>query len=244
MTDLTAEQEFALIQETETSIFLIHEGLLALNSLSGANDFYQGPLLLLAQGFERLMKLTICLVRLEEEGSLPSLEEVKGYRHNLVVLADAVVDLSKRSGYADSRPVAREDTAFAAEDQQLRALLSALTAFGAGGRYYDLDALLDPTGHTVQRDDPVQSFQRVEAHILARHPEWESKLGTGEFDGFYEVLRSELTATLQHLARGLCRMFTFGPLGKRGQRLQGVVKTFLFLRDEDLDTVPARWFER
>jgi hypothetical protein len=61
MAELSTDQKFALIQETQTSVFLIHEGLLALNRLSGANDFYHGPLGLLAQGFERLMKLIICL---------------------------------------------------------------------------------------------------------------------------------------------------------------------------------------
>ena len=244
VTDLTVEQEIALIQETETSVFLIQEGLLAMNSLSGANDFYHGPLQLLAQGFERLMKIIICLGQLNETGKLPRASSVKAFRHELVALVDAVVDLSERTGYSQSRPAARMDTAFFASDERARGLLSVLTAFGAWGRYYNLESILNPTGQVAAREDPIRSFQSIEADILDKHPEWKAKLGTAEFDGFYDVLRSELTITLQRLARGLCRMFTLGPLGGRGQRLLGVIKVFLFLRDRDLSTVPPRWFER
>ncbi len=44
-------------------------------------------------------------------------------------------------------------------------------------------------------------------------------------------------------ARVLSRMFTLGPLGDGGRRLQPVIKVFLFLRDGDLHTVPRRWFD-
>jgi hypothetical protein len=245
MVELSGEQECALIQETETSIFLIHEGLLALNSLSGANDFYHGPMQLLAQGFERLAKVVICLGQLESKGALPTQKEMKNrYSHDLVRLVEGTIDLSERTGYADSRPALRSDIDFVRGDQLLREMLSLLSAFGAWGRYYNLDTLLDPTGRDAARDDPVRSWQRMELRILNNHPEWRDKLAMPEFEGFYAVLAAELTVVLQRFVRTLCRFFTLGPLGDRGRRLQGIVSTFLFLRDEDLDTVPRRPFGR
>ncbi len=242
MMKLSIEQEFALIEETRTSIFLIQEGLLALNLLSGANDFYHGPMQLLAQGFERLLKVVVCLEHLENYGKLPALKEISAYGHNLITLTDAVVDLAHRTGYSDSRPAAQMDTEFMANDKRARSLLSLLADFGAWGRYYSLDTFLDPSSSNPFRQDPVESFQAVENEILDLHPEWKTKVGQ-EFEGFYAVLRAELTTTLQRFARALCRFFTLGPLGDRGQRLLGNVKIFLFLRDEELDTVRPRWFE-
>ena len=244
MAEFSTNQELALIQETETSIFLIHEGLLALNRLSGANDFYHGPLGLLAQGFERLMKVVICLGQLEAKGTLPTSREMKKYGHNLTALADAIVDLSERTGYADSRPAARLDTDFMTSDKQLRELLAVLRDFGEWGRYYNLDTLLNRTGHVATRDGPTASFQRIESLILQHQPDWIAKIQGREFENVYSCVKAELVATLQRFARALCRMFTLGPLGDRGQRLLGLVKVFLFLRDDDLHTVPRRWFER
>jgi len=155
MADLSDTQWLALTRETEDSVFLIHEGLLALNSLGGANDFFHGPLGLLAQGYERLMKLVVCLSQLEHEGALPSKKQMR-----------------------------------------------------------------EKYGH-----------------------EWKEKLGAGEFAGFYDIENAELTSTFQRFARALCRMFTLGPLGDRGRRLQPLVRVFLSLRDKDLDSAPKRWFE-
>ncbi len=242
MAELSTNQELALIQETETSVFLVHEGLLALNRLSGANDFYHGPLGLLAQGFERLMKVVICLGRLESQGTLPTQREMKKYGHNLIALADAIVDFSERTGYADSRPAARPDIDFMTSDGQLRELLAVLTDFGEWGRYYNLDTLLNRTGHGATRDDPAAAFQRIESRILQHHPEWIPKMKGRGFDDAYSCVKAELTTTLQRFARVLSRMFTLGPLGDRGRRLQPVIRVFLFLKDGDLHTVPRRWF--
>lgn len=243
MAELSTHQELALIQETETSVFLIHEGLLALNRLSGANDFYHGPLGLLAQGFERLMKVVICLDRLESQGTLPTLKEMRKYGHNLIALADAIVNLSEGTRYADSRPAARADIDFISSDEQLRELLAVLTDFGEWGRYYNLDTLLNRTAHVAARDDPAAAFQSIESRKLQHHPEWIPKMKGREFEDAYSLVKGEVIATLQRFARALCRMFTLGPLGDRGRRLLGLIKVFLFLRDEDLHTVPPRWFE-
>ena len=240
MAELSTNQDLALIQETETSVFLIHEGLLAYDRLSGANDFYHGPLALLAQGFERLMKVVICLGQLETEGTLPTPRQVKKYGHNLIALADVIVNLSEGTGYADSRPAARLDIDFMTGDERLRELLAVLTDFGEWGRYYNLDTLLNRTGHVATRDDPAASFQRIESRIVDQHPQWIPKMKGRGFDDVYSGVKAELITTLQRFARALCRMFTLDSLGDPGRRLQPVMRVFLFLRDEDLHTVPRK----
>ena len=245
MSDLSTEQTFALIQETQTSVFLVQEGLLGLNRLSGANDFYHGPMELLAQGFERLMKVVICLGQWEGQGTLPTPKEMKKkHGHDLVKLADTILELYDKTNYATSRPAAMNDRDFIATDERLRELLSLLADFGNRGRYYDLDTFLDPSvGTDVSSRDPMGSFQKIERDFLDTKPEWMARMGKPEFQGFYEVFNAELTATLQRFARALSRFFTLGPLGAQGRRLQPAICMFLFLRDEELATVPRRRHE-
>lgn len=241
---LTTEQEVALIQEVENSVLLVHEGFLALNSLSGANDFYHGPMQLLAQGFERLMKVVVCLWQLESRGALPQLSEIRKLGHDLVALADEITRLAKQSQYRDSRPALQDDIDFIAGNRRLRELLSALKDFGKWGRYSDLDTLLDPNGPGAQRDDPVVALQAIETRILTDRPELIRKMKGPGFNDVYGFIKGEVIATLQRFARALCRTFTLGPLGNRGQRLVGQVGTFLYLDDAELSTVPPRWFEK
>lgn len=51
--------------ETDAVVRLSQAGIEALRRLDGANDFYHLPMQLLAQGFERLLKLTIALAELK-----------------------------------------------------------------------------------------------------------------------------------------------------------------------------------
>ena len=191
------------------------------------------------------MKLSICLGKLENVGELPRQEDMrKDYRHDLIRLKDAVVDLGKSTGYFDSRPAASKDLQFIAEDELLNLILSMLSEFNGPGRYYDLDVLLRSTAATSRGTDPKDQFDAINHRILDSHPEWKDRIGIADFVGFYAVRNAVLTATLQRFARALCRFFTLGPLGQQGQRLLGVVKVFLFLRDEQLCTVPVRWYER
>lgn len=236
-------QKLALINATETAVFEIVEGLIALNSMSAANDFAHLPMQLLAQGFERLLKVAWALCRLAATGALPSVKEAKDEMgHDVVRLTDGVVELCKESGHADSSPAARDDVRFMEQDDQLRKLLELMANFGSAGRYYDIDAFLEQE-RPAERD-PREAWNDLESTILRQHPEWEARLGTAEFGAFFqEALNPELTEALQRFARSIARLFTLGPASGAGKHLTGVFGSFLFLRDEDLDQVPRRWFE-
>ena len=54
-------KKISLINEVETAINLLKKGMAELQQISGANDFYHTPILLLSSGFERLIKCLICL---------------------------------------------------------------------------------------------------------------------------------------------------------------------------------------
>ena len=62
----------ALDQELLNSVRLIRAGLGQLQNIDGANDFYHLPILTLANGFERFMKVILCFRALEISGRYPS----------------------------------------------------------------------------------------------------------------------------------------------------------------------------
>jgi hypothetical protein len=239
----TPRQHLALINATETAVFLTVEGLISLDSLDAANDFSHLPLQLLAQGYERLLKVVWSLSLLEQEGHLPTQQQVKEQGHDVVRLTDELVGLCRACGYADQSAAARDDVDFMAHDPRVRELLAVMADIGRKGRYYEIDAFLDPSA-AESLSDPRKAFAAVELRVLQAHPEWEARVGKPGFSEFFpRVLNPELTSTLQRFARAVVRLLTLGPAKERGRILTGVVGPFLFLTDEQLEMPPGRWFK-
>ena len=84
-------------------------------------------------------------------------------------------------------------------------------------------------------ESPEQAWQGLESDFVRRDPEWIAQAGTAGFSaGWYEALAADITAVLQRFLRGVCRMWTLGPLGENGRWLTGTINRFLFLTDERL----------
>ena len=58
----TTDQRFSLVDETETAITLLEEGIRAVAEWDGGEDRRIRGLFSLSQGFERLLKLTMTLI--------------------------------------------------------------------------------------------------------------------------------------------------------------------------------------
>ncbi len=232
---LSLEQRFGLIEEVATTAGLLRAGLDALQELDGANVFYRLPLSLLAQGLERLMKVAIALVELEDTGSLPTVRAIKAYGHDLTRFLDRCAEIAERPSY-HGRPSAKEDAAFLATDQDLRRFVVAIAAYGDDKRYTDLGRFLGEPKAMTQDPDGVMAV--FETEILERHPEWEAKLAEPGFDGFYPVVVGDLTAIVQRHARSVSRFFVWGPTGDLGRQASGALIPLLVLRDADLRTLP------
>lgn len=231
---LSTEQTFALVDETERAVELAHHGIQSLWSLDAANDRYHLPLVLLAQGIERLLKLTYVLGVLESTSQIPTSAQIKKFGHDLLVLTDEVVKIARGNNEFAARPAIASDLAFVDTDQDLRAMLRVLSDFGKQGRYHNLDILLAENPSRLGQS-PEEAWQQLESDFLARHPEWKDKLGTPEFStGWYQALAADVTEVLQRFLRAVCRMWTLGPLGEHGKQLTGTINRFLFLTDDRL----------
>jgi hypothetical protein len=235
---LTVDQRVALIEEIATAEGLLRAGLEALQKLDGANRFYRLPLSLLAQGLERLMKVAIALVQLEDAGTLPTVGELRKIGHDLTALLDRCAAIAAEPAY-HGRSAAADDAAFLATDRDLRELVVAIAAYGDAERYADLGRFLgDPA---ARAQDPDGRMSALEAGILKRYPEWEARLAEPSFRGFYPVLVGDLTATVQRLARAVSRFLVWDLAGEIGREASGLLTPLLSLGDKELRALPRRW---
>ena len=234
MTAATVQQHVALGEEVRTSIKLIEAGLAHLQRIDGANDFYHLPMLLLANGFERLTKTIICLHHLPETGSYPTRKIFPTGRkgHDLVALLDDIISRCFGPDYL-KRPAASDDVEYLRADAQLRKLVHLLSNFGQAARYYHLDVVL---GEDHETDSPEQTWQQLEMEVLQeKGADWFDRLrAPANFSGIYGDITQDLVIRFEKFARALVRLFTIGDLGDEAKRHTGTIGPFLYLMDRDL----------
>lgn len=231
---LSPLQVIALDSEVHAAITLSRRGIDALWSLDGANDFVHLPLQLLAQGLERLLKLTYGLAWLKTHNELPSMAVFKNrFRHDLVALTDATVELvSEESGYTN-RVAVQEDLEFLRHDQDLRSYLRLLSTFGTWSRYYRFEQFLGAS--LSAEDDPDQQWSAFELEALRRTDGWEQLLGSPMGgDESHRRVSAHIAGILNRFARAITRMWTLGGVHEQGRVHVGTIRDFLMLNDEQL----------
>lgn len=236
---LTTDQLFSLADETETAIALLDEGIGVIAEWDGGEDRRIRGLFSLSQGFERLLKLTMTLI-LYGEGAQPSGDHFKKkYRHRLLPLLDDVLDKARADADLMQRQALREDIDFCASDKHLRGMFDIFGEFGTGGRYHNLDVLLDGSSPA---DDPMRRWEALEAAIHDEDPKWYRLMESDPAlwsERWYPHLAAVQIATLQRAARFLARLWTLGPARVDGQRFSGRLRRFLFLANDQLATLPS-----
>jgi len=230
----TVEQHVALGEEVRTSIKLIEVGLGQLQRIDGANDFYHLPMLILASGFERLMKAIICLHTYHETGDYPTRKAFPFGRkgHNLVWLLNKITEECFSPAYLEKVPAAREDVEYLRTDAQLRKLVEILSSFGQTARYHNLDIVL---GEKPKTSSPDQMWTHVEMTVLKEDDDWAHQLkATANLDKLCKRITTKLVIRLEMFVRALARLFTIGELGDEAKRHTGTIARFLFLHDDEL----------
>jgi len=227
------QKTLALDQELINSVRLIRAGLGQLQNIDGANNFYHLPILTLANGFERLMKVILCFRALEISGQYPGSRVLPSGRqgHDLDFLLGKIKEECFLNSYVEKTPVASEDLEYLKSDE-LAEFIGVLSSFGQSARYYFFDVVV---GREPASDDPEAVWQQLETSILLGREDLMTMLedaGTSEKVG--EIVRSVIVGKLERMARALARLFTIGRLGKEAQRYTGYISGFLHLRDAQL----------
>ena len=106
----TNAQFYGLQAETEATVTLSQRGIEELWALGPGNDFLHLPLQLLAQGFERLLKLTYALAWMKQHGVLPEAQMFRrDFGHRVDQLTDELVKLVETQPEYVNRQAVQED---------------------------------------------------------------------------------------------------------------------------------------
>lgn len=233
--DLDPNRYLAFVTETETAVALLDEGIGRIASWDGGEDRRIVALHLLAQGVERFLILTLALVQLSSEGAFPTRKQVQDeFRHDLTRMLDEIVEAGRRDGTYIARPAIQNDIDFLTNDEHWREMLSVLSDLCSGGRYHDLDTMLE--GQSAWQS-PMDRWESLEMTYCRTDPRWLGLMesNTVKFQQqWYPALAAKQTETLQRAARGVARMWTLGPARAHGQQMSGVIGRFLFIMDDDL----------
>lgn len=230
----TTLQNVMIGEELLTAMRLLKTGLRELNRITGATDFFHLPILLLASGFERLMKTVICCHGLETTGDYPDRGVLpKGKRgHDLVWLLDRVTQRCFSDAYLERIPAARTDIEFLRNDQKLAKIVRILSDFGQSARYYNLNVVL---GEADPGPSPNDEWQKLEMEVLQEDPSWVSRIADPkQSDAVHRQINTELTVQCEKLARSLSRLFAIGGLGAQAKQISPYTFHFLGLMDEQL----------
>ena len=226
-------QKLALDQELLNSVRLIRAGFGQLQNLDGGNDFYHLPLLILASGFERFMKVLLCLRALEVHGEFSGGKPFRTGRegHNLDLLLERIKEDCFSKRYLEETPVASEDMSFLKSAELIR-FINVLSQFGQSARYYSFDVLL---GKTPKTEDPESLWQHLEAEIVQQRDDLMKLIGaSGGSEKIHHEVATHVVATLERFVRALSRLFTIGGIGNDAKRFVGYISVFLHLADEEL----------
>lgn len=236
--DLSPGQVMSVVEETETAIKLLDEGIRVIAEWDGGEDNRIRGLFSISQGFERLLKLTMTLI-LYGEGAPPSSTHFKKkrYRHRLLPLFEEILDKARAN--PDLMQALREDIDSCASDRHLTKMLDILGGFGEAGRYHNLDVLLDSSSRA---DDSMSRWEELEIAVLREDPQWHRLMESNPVlfsRTWYPHLAARQVGTLQRAARLLVRLWTLGPAQGHGRRFSGLLKRFLSLTDDQLASLPS-----
>jgi hypothetical protein len=225
------QQKLALLQEAEIALYSIETGLgqLRKNRPIAPKPYYFSWFILLSTGFERLMKVAVCLHEFEATGEFPTRKFLQSVmRHNLIALRNEVIRRCYTPAYRN-RDFGQRDYDFITTDDVLLNILSALNDFSDKDRYMFMDRISGPGDG---REWPKGRWEEIERlalsdavfyHLLQHdHPELKRRA-------------NQLTqASIERFTRALSRLFVFGNLGSLATSQYALISDFVRLEDASL----------
>lgn len=229
-------RKLCLLNEIETSVKFIKMGLGDLQKIGDDNDFYEGSILPLSFGLEKLLKCLIVIKYWNNQAELKKLHNnawtgKKG--HNLELLLEEIIDLCEKDNYSSKFPAAKVDLDFILGNEDLKNLISVLSDFAQGGRFYNLDLIM--LGFTDEKINPSDGWQKIEASILYNRSDLKEEFVKDPIAANVgpEIVK-ETICILERFLRSISRLFTLADFGDLAKQVSPKVFDFLFLKDEDI----------
>lgn len=220
----------ALDKELYNAVRLIRAGLGQLQSLDRINDFYHLPILSLASGFERLMKVILCFRAYEVTGEYPTPAHIPK-SHDLELLLNKIKSECNLENCRGNLSIVWNDLAFA-ESNESASFLKILSDFGQWARYYDLDAVL---GKPTQAEDPAHRWEALESSVIKDREDLMVEIkASSSTNRHIEEANKIVVSKLERFARALAYLFVKDCIGTEAKRHSSYVDWFFNLSDEQL----------
>lgn len=230
-----ATKKLCLRDEVMNGVVLVAQGLGEIQRSGYTESDYHRVLFPLANGFEKLMKVILCLFGLASKRGFPTSNEMKNWGHDLGKLLERIRQKCATADYADRCPACREDVDLF-NGTVLQGFVRILSDFGKGGRYYKLDVV--GSNDKVEASPESQWLSHQLAVMLDENEReaWCTDLPHGDDDPLLAKVRQGTVILMERFARGLVRLFMLGPLGPEGKQMQAFITRFRNLTDEQLGT--------
>jgi hypothetical protein len=219
MKTIETNKYFALLEETETAYKLIKFGFGELQNIRIGNAFYFLPFQLLSQGFERFMKVYICLGYYDIDSNLPDFKYIKDKGHNLETLLETILNSYYKK---DDKFQFVADYKFLTENNDLKELLYIISEFGKMSRYYNFDII---TNNPKVGIDAIDKWKDFENRIMKMRNISLNKLFDADLEQevYYEI-NNYIIEIFEKFISALSRQFIFGFVGDSAKSM--TVNTF------------------
>lgn len=159
---LNPQQSDALIAEMTSTRNLLAYGIRVIRTGTFIDTTRDPILTMLSIGVEKLYKLTLGLVALDQNRAWPTKAEMKELGHGLIAMHQRVM-AELRARAANNSLYVRELIAEVDNDQVVEPIIEALDHYGRMGRFFYLDQL----GDAPQSVSPTAAWHKVDQAALS-----------------------------------------------------------------------------
>ena len=234
-------RNIAVVIEIENSIKYLRNGVVEIQKITAANDFYDPPLIYLSGGLERLFKSMLCLNFKENNARLPKTNEIWNNRngHDIIFLKGEIEKIC----IPIDRPFASTDYKIITEDNIINEICKILSAYGSRARYFNLDAILG----NEQEFDAKNKWKKIETSVLKKY------YGEKKFykmlekpkllDDIYKKSNELLVSKIELFLRAITRQFIFGNFSSDLKTYLFQIESFTDIDDKQIGKTDYRKFQ-
>lgn len=225
MNNNDAKKPFALIEEVDTAIILIKKGMIEIQGMKTIKtpSHKHIPLLLLSNGFERILKCILLFNYFKLNNAFP--DQVKYFKkyengHGLSLMIDEVIKIGKHSETMMKIPLSQNELLFLETDKNTKTLFYIFTNYATSGRYFHLEVITNSKNTKIE--NAVTQFENFRSTLYNQ-----LNLPVLKFWENIELLNNENIFILAKITRSLARYFTHADFGHIASKHFSDVSDFL-----------------
>lgn len=213
-----------LAEEVKISSELISTGIKLIQEEHYYNEAIDVPLILLANGLERLLKCIFCFYTLENTGKLPTIVTIKNdFNHNIAKLFEYVFSHCYSDDFT-SKGTNQEDLHFFRTNPVFQGLVNAINDFALRDRYANLDLIL--CENLPKSRNPDDAWGKwIELVLMQEYPEMQQLSITNNKE-FRRQSSRYIVASLNRLMYSFVHLMILGKIGEYANTSAGPLRNF------------------